>query len=307
MMKGFLLLIMGGIFQGSFGIGYKKYPPFSWAVFWGIYNTFCALSAFAAALILSGGGWRGGFGTAPIICGALWGISAVAFSKAIIKIGMSMVYGISMGLSSIVGSLVPMIADGSFPEGAKLAWMIAGFVVTLAGTAVITAAGIRRDGGAKFSIVGILLAALSGFGSGAMNIGFNLTPEVAGAGAAVSAVRWLPVLLGGCAASVLWGIGEGAVNHEWHTAVERGCVKRLLILAGVSVIWYMALLLYGVSVEMLGGELSSLCWILFNSLALIVSGVWGVMSGEWRNSKKDLLFIGMAILIIAWIITARSM
>lgn len=305
-MKGFFVLITGGICQGSFGMGYKKYPPYSWAVFWAIYNTLCALVATVAAVVLGGSDWSSGFSWVSVLCGAFWGFSAVAFSKAIVKIGMSMVYGIAMGISSIFGSLVPMIVNGGFPAGSKLMWLIIGFSVTLIGTAIITVAGIRRDGGAKYSAIGILLSVVSGFGSGAMNIGFNFTPDVGG-GAAVSAVRWLPVLIGGCMASVIWGFAEGLVKRQWHTAVLPGSFRRFATLAGVSIIWYMALLLYGLSAEMLGGDLNSLCWILFNSLALIVSGTWGIMSGEWKNSKKNLLFIGMAILIIAWVITARSM
>ena len=35
MVVGFALLFAAGIFQGSFGLGYKNYKPFSWAAFWG--------------------------------------------------------------------------------------------------------------------------------------------------------------------------------------------------------------------------------------------------------------------------------
>lgn len=203
---GFILLISAGICQGSFGLGYKKYKPFSWAVFWGIYSALCAVTASLMAVILNGGfsGIADAFTPLPILCGALWGISAVCFSKAITKIGMSMVYGLSMGISTIAGSVMPMVMDGySFENGTTL---IIGLTLCVLGIIIVTAAGIKRDGGMKKSGVGILLAILSGLGSGAMNIGFWAAQKSAlsvTSSYALSAVAWLPVLIGGTAVCVI--------------------------------------------------------------------------------------------------------
>ena len=107
----------------------------------------------------------------PVFCGMLWGISAVGFSKAIDKIGMSMVYGISMGISTIVGSVMPMILNSALPVGSDAVKLYIGLILTVIGVIIITVAGVKRDGGAKGSALGYLLSILSGLGSGAMNIG----------------------------------------------------------------------------------------------------------------------------------------
>jgi len=303
-MIGFILLILAGFCQGSFGLGYKKYEPFSWSIFWGIYSGLCAITAFAAAVIINGGfgGITDAFALLPVSCGALWGISAVCFSKAVTKIGMSMVYGLSMGISTIIGSFMPMIMNGYTFEGRGM--LMTGMVLCVCGIVVITVAGIKRDGGIEKSGLGVLLAILSGLGSGAMNVGFSAAQNFIvdnRSAYAMSAISWLPVLIGGLAICAAWCIGEALIKHEWSTLKMHGAAKRCGKLFGVSIIWYAALFLYGIAYAILSKSIGELSWALFNALALLVSVGWGLKTGEWKNSSKRLLFAGCAVLIAAWI------
>lgn len=317
MIPGFIVLFIAGVFQGSFGLGYKKYPPFSWAAFWGIYNILCITTATLFTWAFAPKLWtiileqESAYWIIPLLCGALWGLSSIGFSKGISKIGMSMVYGISMGISTIVGSVMPMLIDDVFPVGNSAVFFAVGLLLTLIGVTVITIAGVKRDGGVKGSASGIVLAIISGLGSGAMNIGFTHSESIGDefirlgySQAAISGGKWLPVLFGGCIMCVIWCIGELFLRHEWKTVSAKGSLLRTVKLFGVSIIWYLALLLYGLSSTMLGDIGSSVGWILFNSLALAVSVCWGLRTGEWKNKKKTTLLIGCAILIAAWIFTA---
>lgn len=319
MLLGFLILFTAGICQGSFGLGYKKYSPFSWAAFWGIYNILCTITSviftWAAAPKLWTVIFENGFTywIIPLLCGALWGLSAIGFSKAISKIGMSMVYGISMGISTIVGSVMPLLMNGMLPTGNSALFFFIGLLLTLIGVTVITIAGVKRDGGMTGSVSGIILAILSGLGSGAMNIGFayseSISEEFIKLGysqAAISSGKWLPVLVGGCIMGAIWCIGELCIRHEWSTVAAKGNITRIFKLFGVSIIWYAALLLYGLSSTMLGDIGSSIGWILFNSLALVISVFWGLKTGEWKNKRKGMLFTGCIILIAAWAFTVLA-
>lgn len=314
---GFIILLVAGLCQGSFGLGYKKYSPFSWAAFWGIYNIMCIITSvcftwYVAPRLWSIIGEKGiNFFLLPAFCGALWGLSAVCFSKGITKIGMSMVYGISMGISTIVGSIMPMVINHTFPSGIKSAFFFTGLILTLIGVIIITIAGVKRDGGSVSSLSGVILAVISGLGSGAMNIGFTLSDSISEnftrlgySQTALSCAKWLPVLVGGCLMGLLWCIFELFAKHEWNTITEKGSTRRCAVLFGVSIIWYAALILYGISSAMLGNMGSTAGWILFNALALIISVVWGLKTGEWKNHKKNLLFTGCAVLIAAWVFTA---
>lgn len=318
MLAGFLILLLAGLCQGSFGLGYKKYSPFSWAAFWGIYCLLCIVVATGTTWVLAPDLWtvvaeqEFSYWILPVFCGALWGLSAIGFSKGIDKIGMSLVYGISMGISTVAGSVLPMIMNRQLPEGWSLLAFIAELILTVAGVVLVTIAGVRRDGGAGKAKLGIVLAIFSGLGSGAMNLGFMHSQRVSDAfsvlgysQAAVSAGKWLPVLAGGCLAGALWCVGELCVKKEWKTLTDKGSGRRVGILFGVSLVWYAALLLYGLSVYLLGNIGSTVGWILFNALALVISVCWGLRSGEWKDkgNNRKLLFAGCGVLILSWFFT----
>lgn len=308
----FGILLLAAVCQGSFGLGYKNYSPFSWAAFWGIYDVLCIVTSTLFCLVLVPDAF-GIFAEAgiknlmiPVACGCAWGLSAIGFSKGIDKIGMSLVYGISMGISTIVGSLVPMLKAGDISKS-PFFWL--GLMLTLAGVILVTVAGIKRDGGVSGSVSGILLAVFSGVGSGFMNVGYDgcvkLTSSIVeGRGygeLASSSLNWLPVLVGGCIAGLLYCIGEVGGRNQWHTITAKGSGKMTLKLFGVSIVWYAALMLYGFSANLLGEIGSTVGWILFNALALVISVAWGLRTGEWKNSKKGLLFFGCGVLILSWI------
>ncbi len=318
MVLGFFVLLLAGLCQGSFGLGYKKYPPFSWAAFWGVYCLLCIAVSVGCTWILAPSLWRvvageePSYWILPLFCGALWGLSAVGFSKGIDKIGMSMVYGISMGISTVTGSVLPMILNRKFPTGASAFAFLAELILTVIGVALVTVAGVRRDGGSRGAKAGVALAVFSGLGSGAMNLGFMYSQHVSDAfarqgytQAAVSAGKWLPVLVGGCIMGALWCAGELSAKKQWNTLVAKGCGKRAGILLGVSIVWYAALLLYGLSVYLLGDIGSTVGWILFNALALVISVGWGLWSGEWKDGGKNrrILFAGCGVLILSWFFT----
>ena len=311
-MKGLFILLIAGICQGSFGLGYKKYNPFSWAAFWGIYDIMCIITSvlfvcFFAPEFFSLFFSRGfEYWFVPLLCGTLWGLSAIGFSKGISMIGMSLVYGISMGISTIVGSVTPMFTTQSEKTSFSFGFCL-GLILTVLGVIIVTVAGIKRDGGAKGSLKGILLSVFSGLGSGFMNVGFAYSSDIAvsleNAGysyLAVSASQWLPVLFSGCFAGLIYCIGEVTVKKQWNTVIAKGSALRAFKLFAVSIIWYAALILYGYSTYLLGSNGSTVGWILFNALALIISVFWGLKTGEWKNAKKTLLFIGCAVLILAW-------
>jgi L-rhamnose-H+ transport protein len=315
MIAGFSLLLVAGLCQGSFGLGYKKYSPFSWAAFWGIYNIMCIITSSLFTFLFEPKIFNSFLSNGlsplylPLFCGALWGLSAIGFSKGIDKIGMSMVYGISMGISTIVGSVMPMVINKTTPSP----MFFLSLILTLSGVAVITIAGVRRDGKMGGSLFGIVLSVLSGLGSGAMNVGFTdlqgFGEELSKLGCSdfsVSAAKWLPVLIGGCTMGLIWCICETSFTHRWETVTAKGSARRAFILFLVSIVWYAALLLYGIAIAHLGSGASSAGWILFNALALMISVFWGLKTGEWKGKSKKLLFSGCIVLVVAWICTALS-
>lgn len=334
-MIGFAILLFAGLCQGSFGLGYKNYQPLKWEAFWGVYSLFCVIVPLSWAWIqvpsfvnyLTSADLK--HIVVPVLCGAIWGISAVGFSKAVTYIGISLVYGLSMGISAVIGSIIPLLSMENKPSITSIVLLIVGMIVTLAGIAVITKAGIvkiaeqqtvekdsaNKDDKAGKAKIGLLLAMLSGFGSGAMNIGFDFASPIGNAimqdgygETGASAIQWLLVLLGGALAGIIYCIIELSKNKTWVSFTYQGSKKRIVILFVTSIVWFAALASYGIATLMLGDMGAVTGWILFNALALIISNLWGIQCGEWKGAKKGkkILLYGNLVLIISWVFIGIS-
>lgn len=334
-MIGFAILLFAGLCQGSFGLGYKNYQPLKWEAFWGVYSLFCVIVPLSWAWIqvpsfvnyLTSADLK--HIVVPVLCGAIWGISAVGFSKAVTYIGISLVYGLSMGISAVIGSIIPLLSMENKPSITSIVLLIVGMIVTLAGIAVITKAGIvkiaeqqtvekdsaNKDDKAGKAKIGLLLAMLSGFGSGAMNIGFDFASPIGNAimqdgygETGASAIQWLLVLLGGALAGIIYCIIELSKNKTWVSFTYKGSTKRIVTLFVTSIVWFAALASYGIATLMLGDMGAVTGWILFNALALIISNLWGIQCGEWKGAKKGkkILLYGNLVLIISWVFIGIS-
>ncbi len=120
MASAFFVLFLACIFQGSFGICFKKYQPFSWEAFWVLFSFIGVLCIPHIWCMVEVPHYLSYITATPVptlIVGALsgffWGISSIWYSKAIDMIGVSLVTGINLGLSNLLGSFVPMIILGT--------------------------------------------------------------------------------------------------------------------------------------------------------------------------------------------------
>ncbi len=323
MLVGVLILLLAGICQGSFGLGYKNYTPLKWEAFWFVYSFFSIIVTciYTLCLVPEYFSYFNNFNevAVPIICGALWGISAVAFSKGVSFIGMSLVYGISMGISAVVGSIVPLFNANELPPQESLVFLSIGIVITLVGIVLITKAGILKDKQNEIdnnqnTKLGLILSALSGLGSGAMNIGFDAASVFSTAmvsegisQTALSAAQWLPVLVSGCIASMIYCCFELFKKKTWPCFKQKGVAVVYLKLFLTSIVWFMALSLYGTASQKLGDLGKVAGWIAFNALALIIGNIWGLITKEWKGAPKacKMMLVGSAFMILSWIFIAQ--
>lgn len=105
MASAFFVLFLACIFQGSFGICFKKYQPFSWEAFWVLFSFIGVLCIPHIWCMVEVPHYLSYITATPVptlIVGALsgffWGISSIWYSKAIDMIGVSLVTGINLGL-----------------------------------------------------------------------------------------------------------------------------------------------------------------------------------------------------------------
>ncbi len=333
---GFGVLLLATLFQGSFGICFKKYQPFSWEAFWALFSIIgVLLMPHIWAFIGIGGDYFSYLAQTPapmLIGGALagffWGISSIWYSRAIDYIGVSLVTGINLGLSNLLGSLVPMAILGTWPSAGVLALILAGQAVLLVGVIVLSKAGFMKraeqgeveessasDGKKSLFMVGFIMALASGAGSAAINIGATAsgTPVTIATEAGVdpmmaSLLQWCVVFAGGFVANFFYALYKLIKNHTFSDYTKPGCGKAYGKVLLTSFVWFAALGVYGFATSLLGSLGPVVGWVMFNGLALIVANLWGFKDGEWAgyDKPKKVALIGNAIIIVALVILGVS-
>ena len=156
--------LMLGVFMHSIGalLAANCYAPqkyvkrWSWETFWMTQAVWCwLLWPIIGAIITIPHLWTV-LAEAPkdrmlysFLMGIAYGIGGTAFNVSIRYIGFSLTYAIAVGLSSILGTLVPPLVRGQFHEiltKPGSGWVFAGVALGAVGIALCGAAGHYKEG-----------------------------------------------------------------------------------------------------------------------------------------------------------------
>ena len=327
----FALVIFASFFQGTFGLGMKYIKPLAWEAWW-LVHVFIAMILFPMnwALLAVPDLFAVIFSVdastlfKAMLFGFLWGIGGILFGKSVGKVGVSLTYGIVMGLASAVGSIVPLFQMDNATDQAAFPFIILGVAVIVIGVVIVAFAGIKRDkmnkadlelaSGKAFQI-GLIIAVLSGILSALLNVGFaNASPVAAAAvdaGAKTnnsSLAAWVVVLWGAFMMNALYSIILLIKNKSFssYKGAFNTSAFRWSVLAGLF--WFAALGIYGQGAALLGDIGPVIGWPMLLGLSLIISNVWAYRAGEWNDVKKPfrIMLVGLAIIIMACIILGYS-
>jgi L-rhamnose-H+ transport protein len=115
---GMLLVLLGGLVHGSWALPMKRIKNWQWENYWLVYSVFGLIvlpMALAAASVprLLEVYQRVSWGTllAVTLCGLGWGIGSTLFGLGISRLGMALGFAIILGITSSVGSLLPLITQ----------------------------------------------------------------------------------------------------------------------------------------------------------------------------------------------------
>jgi L-rhamnose-H+ transport protein len=331
----FLLVIFASIFQGSFGLGMKYIKPLAWESWWLVHATvamilFPMIWAFIAVPDL-----LQAIVSAPstaivkaMLFGFLWGIGGIMFGISVGYIGVSLTYGIVMGLASAVGSLIPLFQIEGATGSKAFPIILAGVGIMLVGVAITAAAGIKRDKlqsgrdsenaglkkGKAFQ-VGLVIAIICGALSALLNVGFaNATPvaesarEFGAISRNASLASWVVVLWGAYLMNAGYAIFLLFKNKSWGSFSVAGASKayKWSIIAGLC--WFAALGVYGQGAALLGEIGPVIGWPIMLGLSLIIGNFWAYRAKEWDNAQKPfrMMLAGLAVLIVACIVLGYS-
>jgi L-rhamnose-H+ transport protein len=323
-----LLVLLASVFQGTFGLGMKYVKPLAWEAWWLVHAT-------VAMLLFP---WIWAFLVVPdlvsvlsssspdalskgAIFGFLWGIGGIMFGVSVRYVGMSLTYGIVMGLAALMGSLIPLLGLEDVGSNAALPYILAGMSALLVGVAIVAFAGIKRDSilaaegkeiqgiqsGSAFR-TGLIVAVTCGVLSGLLNVGFSATEPIGAVAEEAGAVtrntalaRWVVVLVGAYVMNAGYSIFLLLKNKSASTFKAEGgrSAYKWAIIAGL--LWFAALGVYGQGAALMGDLGPVIGWPMLLGLALVISSTLGVFTGEWKGAPTPLktMLVGIAVVIVA--------
>ncbi|WP_343702140.1 L-rhamnose/proton symporter RhaT [Chitinophaga sp.] len=261
------------------------------------------------------------------LLGAAYGIGGTAFGMAIRYVGFSLTYAISVGISCVLGTLLPPLYEGRLsailggPGGNVI---IAGMLAGAAGIALCGAAGrlkekdyagLRPEEKSSYSFsLGIGLCILSGILSALY--GFSLAQgqpiaDVAakyGAGHLQGNVIYIFSNTGAFLTTGLYCLYLHARHKTLHeyggTADRKWLGKNYLLAALTGVLWYTQFFFYGLGHNRMGNYKFT-SWAIHMIMLVLISALVGIVMKEWAGTKKrttSLLILALVVLIAAVLI-----
>lgn len=319
---GVFYALLSGIANGLFSAPMKMIGRWKWENIWFVFIV-VACVLMPAAMVMPFADWRAVFAASPqpavtaaLLFGFLWGFGAILFGRSVDRLGVSLANTLVIGLSSALGSVVPLIVRGALRMEPRVAVLLIGVATFIVGVWMCGSAGRMRDGGsAAGSWTGYLFAIGSGVMSAVFNVGYSLALPIAEAGKSLGYSSftatnciWLAMLGAGSIPNILY-CAALMRGHSSATcfAQEPGKGWSLSVLMGL--LWGASIFLYGLATPLLGDIGPSIGWPLSLAVGLLVANVMGVLLGEWRRTQRAAqtrMRFGIAILLAAIVLCAAS-
>jgi len=247
--------------------------------------------------------------TQAFLLGAAYGVGGTAFGISIRHIGFSLTYAIAVGLSSVLGTLIPPLCKGTL--GATLSkpgaeWIVAGILVGTLGIAGAGWAGRLKERdlnarqlGGQFSLVkGLLLSLLAGVLSAVYGFALEAGEPIAdvatahGAGVFRGNVVYIFSNTGAfltTAVYCLWLHGRhrtlGELVELPAGRPEASLPVNFLMAAVTGLFWYGQFFFYNLAhVRM--GQYKFTSWAIHMIMLVLISNLVGVALGEWRQCRR---------------------
>jgi L-rhamnose-H+ transport protein len=332
---GLLLVVSAGMLNGSYALPMKRTPRWSFENTWLVYS-------IVAMLVLNWGialltvphlievYLRAGVGPVFMVFafGLIWGLANVLFGVGLCLVGMSLTFPICIGLSTALGSLIPMASQPRVFLTYGGTTITLGILVLLMGVAVCALAGVRMGAQVTDNAdpaetmparsdknrlwAGLAIITLSGICDPFLNFAFTFGERVmdeakalgAAPGAESDAI-WALALLGSFVVNVVYCTTLLFRNGTWALFRKPGTAGYWLLAGAMGVIWMFSITLYGRGASRMGPLGGSVGWAVFYCSIIIFSTFWGIVCGEWQQGRGRplrTLYVGLALLMMAMVI-----
>jgi len=262
------------------------------------------------------------------VLGVLYGVGGTAFGLAIRYVGFSLTYAISVGISCVLGTLLPPLYSGKLAEvlsGTGSGWILVGVGIGAAGIALCGIAGyLREKSGAtaatsrpSFSLrIGLPLCLLSGVLSALYGFSLDQGQPIAdvaakhGAGNFQINVIYIFSNTGAFLSTMVYCI---YLHVKQKSFAEYRSVRRVpeagsntlplnyLLACLTGVLWYSQFFFYGLGhVRM--GTYKFTSWAIHMIMLVLISTLVGLAFKEWSgisSATRLYLILAIAVLVAA--------
>lgn len=299
---GILLATLSGICNGLFTAPMRVERRWKWENIWFGFIVIACLLMPAAIVLPSVRNLGSVFATAPAAAtysalgfGFAWGFGAICFGLSVHNLGVAIANSVVIGLSSALGSLVPLFLAGNLSPSPQNLTLVAGVLVFLAGVWLCGTAGRLRDATQTSPVTaspkGYLFAIAAGIMSAIFNIGYALALPIADAGVRLGYSRfeainciWLLMLAAGSIPNIVycWALMLRTGSARLLVTAPRG--RSVAIVTAMGLLWGGSIFLYGAATPLLGSIGPSIGWPLSLAVGLLVANLMGLLLGEWRGA-----------------------
>jgi L-rhamnose-H+ transport protein len=324
----------GGLLAANCYVPQRFIRRWSWEIFWMTQAAWCWLLWPAIGAMATIPNLRQVLAGAPreamllsFLMGMAYGVGGTAFNVSIRYIGFSLTYCIAVGLSSVLGTLVPPLVRGQLGAiGGRpgAGWVLGGVAAGAVGIAVCGFAGRLKEqdldagqgGRGSFSLVkGLLLSLLAGVLSAVYGFALDAAaPVVAlaeqyGAGIWKGNVAYLFANSGAFVTVIVYTLWLARRNRtlgelrQLAPGKEPASLGRNYMLAVMTgTLWYGQFFFYNLGHVRLGPAYAFSSWAIHMIMLVLISNGLGMILREWKGCRlltRVSIATGLAILCCA--------
>lgn len=329
---GTLIHGVGGISASTCYLPAQKIERWSWGSYWLLQAVF-AWVIFPVAI-----GWL----TVPnlfevlanapasviwpaFLLGAVYGFGGLSFGLAIKEIGYSLTYTISIGISAIFGTVMPLLIKGTLiaefsKEGGMI--LLTGMLLSLVGIFLCGFSGYRKEHnientGTHFNFKkGLTLTIIAGLLSAVFGVSLSVgepiakLAEEAGAGSFNGNANLILSTGGAFLTNLIWfgflGIKDGTIREIGQVkSIGKKIWARNISFSVLSgALWYFQFFFYGLGHVGLG-EFGFASWVIHMSMLIFFSFIVGMLMKEWKHVSKStytILIAGLLVLVLSFVV-----
>ena len=337
---GTLIHAIGGVAASTCYLPLQKVKKWSWDTYWLLQASFAWFVFPFIIGFLTVPNLMGVFASADTsilinatLLGAVYGFGGMCFGMAIKHIGYSLTYTISIGISAILGTIVPLIMHGELvakynAPGGNIVFL--GMFFALIGIVICGVAGYKKEKDLKAANVegsepltfnmktGVTLTLIAGVLSAVFGISLEVGDSLSAIAEANGAGQFQ-----GNAKLILSTGGAFITNLIWFTIVglKKGTLKELIDVKAIGksaytlnvfmailtgALWYGQFFFYGIGHTNMG-DFGFASWVIHMSMLIFFSYIVGIIMKEWSLVTKKtygVLVIALLVLITSFIVMA---